>query len=150
MGRFLTGAVRILGRFLTGAVRILPDHAGAVQRLTLLAADPLDGAVLEQLTDGVFDDVVHDTGGRVVDPAGLLHLRFLFHDGPVAFGQADDLAQELLVHLAEDVGRQDRELVGAVRVVEPLDDVLEDPVVDAQGGGVNSSGASARPFSCWK
>jgi hypothetical protein len=39
----------------------------------------------------------------------------------MAGGKPDDFAEELLVDLAEDVGGQDRELVGAVRVVEAAD-----------------------------
>ena len=49
--------------------------------------------------------------------------------------EPDDLAEELLVDLAQDVGRQHGELVGAVRVVEALEDALEGLVVDGQLGG---------------
>ena len=64
------------------------------------------------------DDVVHDVGGRVVDAAGLLDLGLFLDLGAVAGGEADDLAEELLVHLAEDVGREDGELVGDFGIVE--------------------------------
>ena len=50
-------------------------------------------------------------------------------------GEADDLAEELLVHLAEDVGGEDGELVGAFGIVEPLDDVFQRLVVDLDLGG---------------
>jgi len=53
----------------------------------------------------------------------------------VAGGEADDLAQELLVHLAQDLGRQYRELVGTLRVIQPTQDALEDLVVQRQGRG---------------
>jgi len=52
----------------------------------------------------------------------------------VGRGQADDLAQKALVHLAEDVGGEHRELVGAVGVVKAAHDVLEDTVVEVQVG----------------
>ncbi len=64
-------------------------------------------------------------------------------------GEADDLAEELLVDLPEDVGGEDGELVGAVGVVEPLDDVLERLVVDGQGEGQARPGGSAASFS-WR
>ena len=83
----------------------------------------------------LLDDVVDDVGGRVVDAAGLLDLRLVLDHGAVAGGQADDLAEELLVDLAEDVGGQDGELVGAVGVVEAAEDVLERLVVDRRGRG---------------
>ena len=53
----------------------------------------------------------------------------------MAFGQADDLAEELLVHLAEDVRREGREDVGRLGVVEAPDDVPEELVVYVEGEG---------------
>ena len=85
-----------------------------------------------KLPDGVLDDVVDDVGGRVVDAAGFADLGLFLDLGLVAGREPDDLAEELLVDLAEDFGRQDGELVGAFGVVEPADDVLEDLVVDLQ------------------
>ncbi len=54
----------------------------------------------KQLPDGVLDDVVHDVGGRVVDPARLLYLGLVLDLGLMAGREADDLAQKLLVDLA--------------------------------------------------
>jgi hypothetical protein len=51
----------------------------------------------------------------------------------VAGRQADDLAQELLVYLAEHLGGQDRELVGRLGIVQPGQQRLERLVVDGQG-----------------
>ena len=65
------------------------------------------------LPDRVLDDVIDDVGGRVVDAAGLLTSGFS-STLPGAAGQPDHLAQELLVDLAEDFGRQHGELVRAV------------------------------------
>ena len=45
-------------------------------------------------SDRLLDDVIHDVGGRVVDAARLLDLRFLLDLGLVAGGEADDLAEE--------------------------------------------------------
>jgi len=87
---------------------------------------------LQQLDQGLPYDGVYDVAGRVEDPAGLAHLRLLLHDSPVPGRQADDLAQELLVDLAQDVGWQHRELVGAVGVIQVLEDVAQDFVVDFQ------------------
>ena len=50
-------------------------------------------------------------------------------------GEADDLAEELLVDLAEDVGGQDGELVRAFGIVEAVDDVFERLVVDGRCSG---------------
>ena len=88
------------------------------------ARDLAQRHALQQLAHGLPHDGIHDVGGRVEDAAGLAHLRLLLHLGPVPGGQADHLAQELLVDLAQDVGRQHGELVGAVGVVEALEDVL--------------------------
>jgi hypothetical protein len=53
----------------------------------------------------------------------------------VAGGEADDFAEELLVDLAEDFGRHGGEFVGALGVVQPAEDVLEDFVVQVEVGG---------------
>jgi hypothetical protein len=50
----------------------------------------------------------------------------------VALGQADDFAKELLVDLAEDVGRDDGKRVRAVRIVEVAQDVAEELVVEIE------------------
>ena len=72
-----------------------------------LARPAFGDFAFEQLADGVLDDVIDDVGGRVVDAAGLADLGLFLDLGLVAGGQADHLAQELLVDLAEDLGRQD-------------------------------------------
>ncbi len=90
--------------------------------------------LLQQFADRMFDDVVHDVGRRVIDAAGLFDLGLLLDDGPMAFGQANHLAEELLVDLPEDVGGKHGKLVWAIGVVEAFDDVLEDGVIDVQAG----------------
>ena len=97
----------------------------------------------------MLDDVLHNIGGGVIDAAGFLHLRLLFHLRLVPGREPDDLAEKLLIDLAENFGGEDRELVGALGIVEPADDVFEHLVVDLQPG-VRSSGDSARSFSGWK
>ena len=109
---------------------ISPDQkrtraAGRVQDSDI--ADPALGAGLfafHQPADGVFNDIVHDVGGGVVNPAGLAHLRLVLDFGLVAGGQADDLAQKFFIDLAEDIGREHGKLVGAVRVVEIFKNIL--------------------------
>ena len=117
---------------LIGAQQERPGTARRVEDLevgSLLRRRPL-----QQLADRVLDDVVNDVGGRVVDAAGLLDLRLVLDLGAVPLRQPDDLAEELLVDLPEDVGGKHRELVRRVGVVEVADDVLEDLVVDGEGG----------------
>src|SRR5688572_8187520 len=69
--------------------------------------------------------MVHDITWGIVDPPGLPYLRFLFDHSTVAGGNAYDLAEELLVDLAQDLHRHHRELVRALRVVEPSYDPLQ-------------------------
>ena len=45
-------------------------------------------------------------------------------------GESDDLAEKLLIHLAQDVGREDGEFVGAFGIVKPVDDVFQRFVVN--------------------
>jgi len=59
----------------------------------------------------------------------------VFDLGLVPCSQSYHLAEELLIDLAEDVGRQDRELVRAVRVVETADYLFERLVVDVEVKG---------------
>ena len=80
-------------------------------------------------------DIVHDVGGGVVNATRLPHLGLLFHLGPVSRGEANDLAQELLVHLAKDICRQHGELVRAVGIVKLTNDVLEHLIVYDKGWG---------------
>ena len=96
------------------------ERAGAAGRVEDAQLGGLLGRLaLEQLADRVLDDVVDDVGRRVVDAAGLLDLGLVLDHGAVAGREADHLAEELLVDLAEDVGGQHAELVGAVGVVQP-------------------------------
>ena len=61
----------------------------------------------------------------------------------MARGEPDDLAEELLIDLAEDVGGHDGELVGAVGVVQAAQDGLQHLVVNGQvEGHLVSAGAS--------
>jgi len=83
----------------------------------------------------VFDDVVDDVGGCVVDAAGLAHLGLLFDLGLMAGGEAYDAAEESFVDVSEDIGWEHGELVWAFGVVEAFDDGLEGLVVDGEVGG---------------
>jgi hypothetical protein len=44
----------------------------------------------------------------------------------------DDLSQKLLIDLSQDVGGQDREFIGALRVVQAAEDVFEGFVVNGE------------------
>jgi hypothetical protein len=72
----------------------------------------------------VLNDVIDDVGGRIIDAARLADLGLFLDPGLVAGREADYFAEELFIHLAEDVRGEDRELVGAVGVVEAFEDVL--------------------------
>ena len=80
----------------------------------------------------MLDDVVDDVGRGVVDAACFFDFWFFLDDGAVAFGKADNLAEELLVDLSEDFGGQNGKLVGAVGIIEVGEDVFEYLVVDAE------------------
>ncbi len=49
--------------------------------------------------------------------------------------EADHFAQELLVHLAEDVRREHGELVGTIRIIKVADDLFKDLVIDGEPKG---------------
>ena len=88
-----------------------------------------------KFADGLLDDVVHDVGGRVIDAAGLLDFGLVLDHRAVAFGQADDLAEELLIDLAEDVGRRGRRTRRGCRGSRGREDVAQELVVDVEGQG---------------
>ncbi len=60
----------------------------------------------DRVPNGIFHNVIHDIGRRVINPACLLDLRLVFHNRAMAIGQSDDFAQKLLIHLPQYVGRQ--------------------------------------------
>ena len=64
--------------------------------------------LLQQFADGVLDDVIDDVRGRVINAARFFDLGFVFDLRLMAFGEADDFAEELFVNLAENVGWQNR------------------------------------------
>ena len=111
------GAFGPLGRVVFGVKVAVPFEevlvsadqkgAGAASGVEDLEFGRLFGSLaLKQVADRGLDDVVHDVGGGVVHAARLLDLGLFFHDGAVAFSEPDDLAEELLIHLAEDVRRE--------------------------------------------
>ena len=65
-------------------------------------ADLLRRLALAQRADRVLDDVLDDVGGRVIDAAGFLDLRLLFDLRLMPGRKPDDLAEKLLVDLAEN------------------------------------------------
>jgi hypothetical protein len=50
----------------------------------------------------------------------------------VTTGEANDLTKKTLIHLPEDIGRQDGELIGAVGIVEIAEHILEGLVIQLQ------------------
>ena len=76
-------------------------HAGSriVSFATSLGVFPFTGSPTVLL-----HDIFHDVLWGVEDPARLLHFRLLLHLRLVPVREPDHLAEELLVHLAEDLG----------------------------------------------
>src|SRR5450830_456754 len=132
------GAVRVLGvpvqvpaeQLVICSQQEAAGTAGGVEDMQLL--DLGWGRLLECLPDGMVHDVLHDIPWGVVDAAGFLDFGLFLHLDAVLGGEADGLAQKLLIDVAQDGDVQHRELVGALRVVDAADDVLDDVVVDRQ------------------
>ena len=80
---------------------------------------------LEQYPNRVFHNVIDDIGGRVINAAGFADLGFVFDPRHSAAGQLDDFAQKALVDLPQDIGGQDGKLVGAVGIIEVVDDIAQ-------------------------
>ena len=53
----------------------------------------------------------------------------------MAFGEANDFAEKLLVNLAEDVRGQHGKFVRALRIIKTADNFLENRVIDFETGG---------------
>ena len=88
---------------------------------------------LDLFPDRVLDDIVHDVGRRVIDSAGLSHLRLFFDLGLMALGQPDDLAQEPLINRAQDLDGQHAEVIGRPEFeIEALQDRFDHLVVDGE------------------
>src|SRR3989338_5888903 len=102
--------------------------AGGVQDLKLF--DLLRSFAFADFPHGVFNDVVHNIDRGVIDASCLLNLRLLLNFGLVTSGKTNDFTQELLVDVAKDVSAQDRELIGAFRIVKASDDVFKNFVVN--------------------
>ena len=74
---------------------------------------------LDQFADCFSDDVIHNIAGRVIDPAGFAHFGLFFNLRLSARGQADDLAEKLLIYLPKDFHRDFLEDIGtgAIEVI---------------------------------
>ena len=108
--------------------------------------DLFGGFAGDERAGGLADDVVHDVGGRVVDAAGFADLGLFLDLHLVGAVELDDLAEELFVDVAEDVGGDDGEGVGALGPVEGGEDFLEDGVVEIEGEGETVGGFVAALF----
>ena len=89
----------------------------------------------DQLPHRILDDVIDDVLRRVIDAAGFSDLGLFLHLRLMPCCEPNDLAEELLVHLAEDVGGEDGEFVRAFGIVEPVDDVFKRLVVNRRCSG---------------
>ena len=90
----------------------------------------LGGFSFAELADGVLDDVVDDVSRGVVDSTCLFDFGLLLDDGAVTAGKPDDLAEELLVDVAEDFGGEDGEFIRALRKIKIVQNPLQGGVVD--------------------
>jgi hypothetical protein len=104
--------------------------AGRVEDAQL--GDLLGCLALHELSDSLPDNVIHDVSGRVIDSARFLDLGLVLDDAVVSGCEPDDLAKELLVNMAEDIGRDDRKLIGTFRIIKPLEEIAEQVVVYAE------------------
>ena len=85
----------------------------------------------QQVAQRIFDDVVNNIGGRVINAAGFAHFGFFFdHDPRFARGAAhfDDFAEKSFVDLPKNIGGDDRKFVTALRRIQREDDFLQDIV----------------------
>ena len=80
--------------------------------------------VLHEFADRVLHDVFHDVLRRVENTARLFYFRLVLDLCLVAVREPDHFAEELLVDVAENCRRDNREQVRRLRVVEPFDDRL--------------------------
>ena len=80
----------------------------------------------------MLDDVLDDIGGRVIDAAGFLDLRLLFHLRLMPSREPDDLSEELLIDLSENFRGEHGKLIGALGIIEPAKNVFQYLVVDLQ------------------
>ena len=87
--------------------------------------------LIEQFTDGLLDDVIHDIARGVIDTARLAHLG-LFFEGDALALRTDDFAEEAFVHTAEDFDGDEIEEVGRFVVAEIADETREPFVADDQ------------------
>jgi hypothetical protein len=90
--------------------------------------------VFQQFAHRVFDDVIDDVSGRVINAARFLNLGFIFDFSLVAFGKPDDFTEKLLINLAENVRRQNRKFVRAIGILETPDNFLKHGVIDFELG----------------
>ena len=84
-----------------------------------------------QSADGVFNDVVNDVGGCVIDASGFFDFGLWLDNGSVAGSQADYLTEELLIDVAEYFCGQDGEFVRAFGIIQAAEEVLEVFIVDS-------------------
>src|SRR5438105_4703348 len=114
-------------------------HAGSRMRSLAASAGvrpvPLSrkaGRGGQRFSHRVLDDVIDDVAGRVVVAAGLLHLGLVFDFGLMLLGQANHLAEELLVDLTENLGRKHGKRIRADRVVKIVNDGAQRLIVDLE------------------
>ena len=142
-GIFLFGpSVGVVGH-VVGEVPVEEIFEGAEEEGAGAAGGVEDGEVLDRFgrlageegADRLLDDVADDVGGRVVDAAGFADFGLFLDDGPVVGGEMDNLAEELFVNVAEDLGGGDGEGVGTFWPVEGGDDLLQNGVVESEAEG---------------
>ncbi len=99
-------------------------QAGSSMRMSARTAARPRFLPFEELAHRILHDVIHDIRWRVVDAARLLDLRLFLYPGPMPRCEVDDLAQELLIYLAEDISGKDGKFIGTFGIVKALEDFL--------------------------
>src|ERR1035437_10491096 len=93
----------------------------------------LRGFSFQELADSALDDVIHDVGRCVVDASSLLDFRLELNLYLARRGNPDNLPEKLLVDLPKNVRGNMRKGVGAVGIVEILQDWPEPRIIDSNG-----------------
>ena len=88
-----------------------------------------------ELSDGVFDDVVDDVFRRVIDATGLADFGLFLQPGAFVGGD-DDLAEKAFVDAAEDVDGDGVEIVGRIEMGKAFADAGEAVVIQLEAGRV--------------
>src|SRR5260370_33277120 len=87
---------------------------------------------LQQFTKRLPDNILNDKGRSVKDTTSLFHFRFFLNRYFMGRCQTNNPPKKLLINLTQHIRRQRRELIGTLRIVQPLDDILQWFIINHQ------------------